>query len=78
MAEPSEKHGSQSRVQRWVTAAFGALFVGIAVAILYFSGSEHRFGAYAAALVVGGLGVDALLSATRNRRSMLSRIGPLP
>jgi len=31
-----------------------------------------------AAVVIGGLGIEALLSAARNRRCLLSRIGPLP
>jgi hypothetical protein len=31
-----------------------------------------------AALVVGGLGGDSVVSAIRNQRSLISRIGPLP
>jgi len=34
--------------------------------------------AYLAALAVGALGIDAVYSAVRGRRSLISRIGPLP
>ena len=68
----------QKNSERWVTAAVGFLFVGIAIAIVYLSAADHSIGGYAAALGLGGLGVDALFSAARGRRSMLSRIGPLP
>ncbi len=64
--------------ERWVTAAVGILFVGIAIAIVYWSAADHPLGASATAAVVGGLGLDALVSAVRSRRSILSRIGPLP
>ena len=75
MREPSDARGATSR---WVDVAFGLLFVGISAAILYSSTSEVGLGAWAAALIIGGLGLDALLSAARNRRSLVSRIGPLP
>ena len=74
----SRPTGARSNAQRWVTTAFGVLFVGIAIAIVYLSASDYPLGAYAAAIAVGGLGIDALISAARNRRSILSRIGPLP
>ena len=61
-----------------MTAAFGLLFVGIAIAIAYTSANDYPIGAFLTAAVVGLLGVDALISAARNRRSFLSRIGPLP
>jgi hypothetical protein len=66
------------RLDRWVTAAIGLLFVGIAITILAMLASERPIAAFLAAFVTGGLGIDALLSAARNRRSFLSRIGPLP
>jgi hypothetical protein len=34
--------------------------------------------AYLAALCLGVLGIDAIYSAIRGRRSLISRIGPLP
>jgi hypothetical protein len=61
-----------------VGAAFGLFFMGIAVAIVLLAVDANPLGASAAALLIGGLGVDALLAAIRDRRSILSRIGPLP
>ena len=75
MNSPSD---DSKRSGRWVTAAFGLLFVGIAIAIVYTSANDYPIGAFLTAAVVGLLGVDALISAARNRRSFLSRIGPLP
>ena len=64
---------SESRI---VTAGIGALFVVLAVLIVCLSG--NGWPAWLAALVVGGLGVDALVSALRKRRCLLARLGPLP
>jgi hypothetical protein len=75
---PEDRQGTREKLDRWVTAAIGLLFVGIAIAILVLSAGERPIAAFLAAFVTGGLGVDALLSAARNRRSFLSRIGPLP
>lgn len=66
------------RPARWVTAAFGILFIGLAVAIVALPSVEMSVGAVALAVLLGVLGVDALLSAARDRCSLLSRIGPLP
>ena len=65
-----------SRGYRLITAVVGALFSAIAVAILVVS--ELTVGPVLAAVVLGFLGVDAILGAWRNRPSLLSRIGPLP
>ncbi len=65
-----------SRTHRVVTATFGLMFVAIAVAILV--AAERSFGPMLTAVVLGGLGVDAVVSACRNTASLLSRIGPLP
>lgn len=65
-----------SRGYRLITAVVGALFSAIAVAILV--ESELTVGPVLAAVVLGFLGVDAILGAWRNRPSLLSRIGPLP
>lgn len=65
-----------SRGYRLITAVVGALFLAIAVAILLVS--ELTVGPILAAVVLGFLGVDAILGAWRNRPSLLSRIGPLP
>lgn len=66
------------KLDRWINAAFGLLFVGLAIAILVASASPRSVRVYGAALGVGGLGVEALFSAAQNRRSWLSRLGPLP
>jgi hypothetical protein len=69
---------SGSRVDRLVTAAFGAFLVGIAVLSLVSADRSARAGASLVALVLGLLGVDALVAAVRGRRALVSRIGPLP
>lgn len=66
------------RPARWVTAAFGVLFIGLAVAIVAWPSIETSIGPITIAVLLGGLGVDAVHSAARDRRSLLSRIGPLP
>ena len=51
-------------------------FVGLALAILI--SPEISFGVVIAVIVVGGLGMDAIVSAFRGKTSLLARIGPLP
>jgi len=65
-----------SNMYRLVTAAFGLLFLAISIAILVVS--DRTVGPILAAAVIGVLGIDATASAFRNKRSLLSRIGPLP
>ena len=62
--------------EKSVTVGVGALFVvlGTLIAVT----AENGALSYLAALGVGGLGIDAIVSALQNRRSLLSRIGPLP
>jgi hypothetical protein len=74
-ANPGEVQGTRDRV---AAAVIGALFVGIALAILASFVHDLSVGPVLAAVVIGGLGVEALLSAARKRRCLLSRIGPLP
>jgi hypothetical protein len=74
-------HGSnqdESLGGRIVTGCMGALFVALAIAIVVVVDRPMGPGALAAAFVIGLLGVDALINAVRDRRSLLSRIGPLP
>ena len=78
MKEPERPEGMRSRSFRWVTAVIGLLFLVLAVVILFAADSNRQLGAVLAAVTVGGLGGDALVSAVRNRRSILSRLGPLP
>ena len=65
-----------SRNYRVVTAVFGLFFVVLAVAIVVVS--DRTVGPLLAAAVVSVLGIDAIVSALRNKPSLLSRIGPLP
>ncbi len=78
MPDATDAPEPDSSAHRWITGAFGALFVGLGAAIVVLAADGNRLGAYLAALVIGGLGVDAIISAVRRRRSLLSRIGPLP
>jgi hypothetical protein len=74
-SDPSKHAGRTSRI---VDLLFGILFVIVAAAILVLSDQSNLAGSIAVALVVGGLGVDAVFSAVRGKRSLVSRIGPLP
>lgn len=78
MEKPERPGGMRSRPYRGVTATFGLVFIALAVVILFTADRQHRIGAFGAAFIVGGLGVDAVVSAARNRLSILARIGPLP
>jgi hypothetical protein len=68
----------ESNGSRIVAGCMGALFVALAFAIIGLADRPMGSGALIAALVIGLLGVDALINAVRNKRSLLSRIGPLP
>jgi hypothetical protein len=72
---PTTGQGTRERV---AAAVIGALFVAAALAIVMSSLPDLTTGPVLAAIVIGSLGVEALLSAARNRRCLLSRIGPLP
>jgi hypothetical protein len=74
-ANPAMAHRTRDRV---AAAVIGALFVGIAISILVSFMHDLSVGPALAAVVTGGLGVEALYSAVRGRRCLLSRIGPLP
>lgn len=72
------RNPDKSRGSRIVTACMGALFAALAIAIIVVVDRPIGLGALVAAMVIGLLGIDALLSAVRAKRSLLSRIGPLP
>jgi hypothetical protein len=74
-ANTAKGEGTRERV---AAVLIGALFVGIALAILVSFMHDLSVGPVLAAVVIGGLGIEALLSAAHNRRCLLSRIGPLP
>jgi hypothetical protein len=59
-----------------VTAGFGVLLVAVAVAIAFLA--DAGWPACLAAVVIGGLGAEAVYSAARRRRALVSRIGPMP
>lgn len=63
---------------RAADAVLGTILVVAAVAIAPTPDVRDPAWAIAAALAVGGLGVDALAAAVRGTRSLVSRIGPLP
>ena len=61
---------------RRITAGMGLLFTVLGAWIAFEIADDWP--AYLAALAVGALGIDAIYSAIRGRRSLISRIGPLP
>jgi hypothetical protein len=68
---------------RVVGFAFGLLFAGLAGAVVWVwldaPESTAGFGwVMLLAAVLGGLGIDAMVCALRDKRSLMSRIGPLP
>jgi putative Mn2+ efflux pump MntP len=60
------------RIHAGIGLLFTVLGTWIAVAI------ADDWPAYLAAVALIGLGVDAIYNAIRGRRSLISRIGPLP
>jgi hypothetical protein len=78
MRDPADRSTTESRASRTADAGFGAFFLALGVAIFATRDPAAALGALIAAIVVGGLGVEALVAAARGRRSLLSRIGPLP
>jgi hypothetical protein len=74
----SGRNQHESKGSRIVTGCMGALFVALAIAIIAVVDRPIGLGALVAAIVIGLLGIDALISAVRAKRSLLSRIGPLP
>lgn len=63
---------------RGVDAAFGMFFLALAGAVVAYADVGAGAGALVVAAVLALLGANALLAALANRRSLLSRIGPLP
>ncbi len=77
--DSTRKPGAGRRSERYVGAACGVLFIAVAVVIFFIApDAPHPFWARIAALVIGALGLEAVIAALRNRRSLASRIGPLP
>ena len=61
---------------RRITAGMGLLLTALGAWIAFKVADDWP--AYLAAVAVGGLGLDAIYSAIRGRRSLISRIGLLP
>jgi hypothetical protein len=74
--ETLKKSTAGSSNYKIVTAVFGLFFVVLAVAIV--AVADRTVGPLVAAAVVSVLGIDAIVSASSNKPSLLSRIGPLP
>jgi hypothetical protein len=69
-ANPREDQGTRERI---AAVVIGALFVGIALAILVSFVHDLSVGPVLAAIVIGGLGIEALLSAVTDRTVALTR-----
>jgi glycerol uptake facilitator-like aquaporin len=78
MSRDASRPAGRSTVSRIVDLLFGTFLVVLAIAIVIWSDQSNFAGSVVAALVVGGLGVEAVFSAARGKRSLLARIGPLP
>ena len=78
MRKPIPLTASRSTVSRWVTAVFGLFLLAIALAIALSADSPMRIGPLLATIVLAALGLEALVSAIMDRRSLVARIGPLP
>ena len=63
-------------MERRITAILGLMFTALGAWIAFDLADDWP--AYLAAVAIGGLGIDAIYSAIRGRRSLMSRIGPLP
>jgi hypothetical protein len=69
---------TRSKQELVIRAFFGLFFLALAIAVLLLSTPATRTGSVFVALIIGILGLDELVSLYRRRRSLLSRIGPLP
>ena len=78
MRSPIDPVKQRSKTARVVTAVFGAFLILLALAILLLVDRSMIVGGIVAALVLGFLGVDACVSAVRDRPALVQRIGPLP
>jgi heme A synthase len=67
-----------SKSNRLITGAFGMLFVVLAVLTVVSVAPEIRWRGVAVGLVLGFLGVDAIVASVRGTSSLISLVGPLP
>lgn len=74
MSQNPDDPAVETSADRIASAAFGVIFVGIGVLILLLSADNwHSI----AAVALGALGLEAVVSACLGKRSLLSRVGPL-
>jgi hypothetical protein len=66
----------KSNKTKTIEVLFGLFFFGIAISILVFS--ELYWGSLLVSFVIFVLAIDLIISAWKNKMSLLSRIGPLP
>ncbi|QUS61479.1 hypothetical protein IQE94_05040 [Synechocystis sp. PCC 7339] len=78
MKKNAGRQVTRSRQDLVIRSFFGLFFLALAIAILVLSTPANRMGSLFAAFIIGGLGIDELISLRLQRRSLLSRIGPLP
>lgn len=78
MNAPADSSGGRPSTRRVVTALFGVFFIVMAGAIMASVDESMIVGGIVAAAVIGLLGLEACVSAARDRPSLLQRIGPLP
>ncbi|MGZ8982211.1 MAG: hypothetical protein ACXW2G_07940 [Burkholderiaceae bacterium] len=78
MNERERGVGREGSRERWAAVAIGVLFIAIAISIPIASSGPLGLAAWIAVGLIAGLGLEAIVSAARNRRCLLSRIGPLP
>lgn len=64
--------------ERWFALGLGLLLAGSGAYALVRFGTVGGLGYVVGAVVLAALGVEATVAAIRNRRSLLSRLGPLP
>lgn len=78
MSEPHNEPNRESPAARIGSAVIGVLFIAAAMLILLETSPFTSPWQPIAALVIGALGLDGVVSALRGKRSILSRIDPLP
>jgi hypothetical protein len=78
MRNPIDPAKQKPKTLRVVTALFGMFLIVLAGAILLLVDQSMIIGGVIAALVLGLLGVDACVSAARDKPALVQRIGPLP
>ena len=77
MVTGSRQRGPDAMAYRWASAGIGTLLVVCSASIVLLVPFSNWMAMIAAGILFA-LGADALVAAKNGRRSMLSRMGPLP